>query len=77
MKSLNIKKTIKNKYMKNVKYKFLKYITFDTKSNPESDTNPSTVKQFELAKELEREMENLDLKNIKLSDKCYLYATLP
>ncbi|NOZ34506.1 MAG: peptidase T [Chlorobi bacterium] len=63
--------------MKNVKYKFLKYITFDTKSNPESDTNPSTVKQFELAKELEREMENLDLKNIKLSDKCYLYATLP
>ncbi len=63
--------------MKNVKYKFLKYITFDTKSDPESDTNPSTVKQFELAKELEREMENLDLKNIKLSDKCYLYATLP
>jgi len=63
--------------MKNVKYKFLKYIAFDTKSDPESDTNPSTVKQFELAKELERELENLGLKNIKLTDKCYLYATLP
>lgn len=63
--------------MKSVKYKFLKYIGFDTKSDPNSDTNPSTVKQFELAKELERELENLGLKNIKLSDKCYLYATLP
>ncbi len=63
--------------MKNVKYKFLKYIAFDTQSDPKSDTNPSTVKQFELAKELERELENLGLKNIKLSDKCYLYATLP
>ncbi len=63
--------------MKNVKYKFLKYIAFDTKSDPDSDTNPSTVKQFELAKELESEMENLGLKNIKLTDKCYLYATLP
>lgn len=63
--------------MKSVKYKFLKYIGFDTKSNPNSDTNPSTVKQFELAKELERELENLGLKNIKLTDKCYLYATLP
>ncbi len=63
--------------MKSVKYKFLKYLNFDTQSNPESDTNPSTVKQFELAKELERELENLGLKNIKLTDKCYLYATLP
>ena len=63
--------------MKNVKYKFLKYIAFDTRSNPDSDTNPSTVKQFELAKELECELENLGLKNIKLTDKCYLYATLP
>ena len=63
--------------MKSVKYKFLKYIGFDTKSDPDSDTNPSTVKQFELAKELENELENLGLQNIKLSDKCYLYATLP
>ncbi len=63
--------------MKSVKYKFLKYIGFDTKSDPESNTTPSTVKQFELAKELKREMENLGLKNIKLTDKCYLYATLP
>jgi len=63
--------------MKQVKYKFLKYIKFDTKSNPESNSNPSTVKQFELAKELQKELEDLELKNVKLTDKCYLYASLP
>ncbi len=63
--------------MKNVKYKFLKYISFETTSNPASKTHPSTVQQFELAKELEHDCENLGLKNIKLTDKCYLYATLP
>ncbi len=63
--------------MNEIKYKFLKYIGFDTRSNPDSNTNPSSVKQFELAKELEKELENLGLTNIKLTDKCYLYATLP
>ncbi len=63
--------------MKQIKNKFLKYIKFDTQSNPESNTIPSTVKQFELAKELQTELEQLELKNIKLTDKCYLYATLP
>jgi len=63
--------------MKQVKYKFLKYIKFDTKSNPESNSSPSTVKQFELAKELQIELEALELKNVKLTDKCYLYASLP
>ncbi len=63
--------------MKQVKYKFLKYIKFDTKSDPESNSNPSTVKQFELAKELQRELEAMELQNVKLTDKCYLYATLP
>ncbi|MCF6366295.1 MAG: peptidase T [Bacteroidales bacterium] len=63
--------------MKKVKYKFLKYIKFDTQSNPDSNTTPSTVKQFDLAKEIQNELEALELKNIKLTDKCYLYATLP
>ena len=63
--------------MKQVKYKFLKYVQFDTRSNPESNKTPSTVKQFELAKELQSELEKLELKHIKLTDKCYLYATLP
>jgi len=63
--------------MKKVKYKFLKYIKFDTQSYPDSNTTPSTVKQFDFAKELQTELEKIELKNIKLTDKCYLYATIP
>ena len=58
--------------MKQVKNKFLKYIKFDTQSNPESNTIPSTVKQFELAKVLQTELEQLELKNIKLKSFCFL-----
>ncbi len=63
--------------MKTVKNKFLKYVKFDTGSNEKSDTFPSTVKQFEFAKELQNELEVLEMHHIKLTDKCYLYATLP
>ena len=35
------------------------------------NTSPSTVKQFELAKVLQAELEELELKHIKLTDKCY------
>jgi tripeptide aminopeptidase len=63
--------------MKIVKNKFLKYVKFDTQSNEKSDTLPSSINQFELAKELKNELETLELMHIKLTDKCYLYATLP
>jgi len=63
--------------MKRVKNNFLKYVKFDTQSDDKSDTFPSSVKQFELAKELENELEMLELNNVKLTDKCYVYATLP
>jgi tripeptide aminopeptidase len=63
--------------MKRVKNKFLKYVKFDTQSNEKSETFPSSVKQFELAKELENELEMLELNNVKMTDKCYVYATLP
>ncbi len=63
--------------MKNITEKFLRYIKIDTQSNPDSKTSPSTNKQFDLAAKLKRELEDLDLSNINLSDKCYLTATLP
>lgn len=57
--------------------RFLKYVSFDTQSSEESETTPSTKKQFELAKFLKSELEELGLQNVELDDKCYLYATLP
>jgi len=57
--------------------RFLKYIKIDTQSDENSETTPSTEKQFNLAKVLKKELENLGLQDISLDDKCYLMATLP
>lgn len=56
--------------------KFLKYIKWDTTSNPESGTHPSTHSQLEFAKFLKTEMEKVGLTDVKLTDKGYLYGTL-
>ncbi len=57
--------------------RFLRYIKIDTQSDENSETTPSTEKQFNLAKVLKQELESLGLKDISLDDKCYLMATLP
>ena len=57
--------------------RFLKYIKIDTQSDENSETTPSTAKQFNLAKVLKKELEDLGLSDISLDDKCYLMATLP
>lgn len=41
--------------------RFLKYISIDTQSDPESETSPSTAKQFDLAKILAAELEEMGL----------------
>lgn len=57
--------------------RFLRYIKIDTKSDDSSESTPSTEKQFNLAKVLKKELEDLGLVDISLDDKCYLMATLP
>ena len=57
--------------------RFLKYVKFDTQSNPERVLTPSTHGQMLLAKELEKELIDLGLEDISLDDKAYLMATLP
>ncbi len=57
--------------------KFLKYVTYDTQSDPESSTAPSTEKQLILADELKKELENLGLVNVKRTPEGIVYATLP
>ena len=60
-----------------LKKRFLRYISIDTQSSEESETTPSTAKQFDLAKVVKSEMEALGLKDVSLDDKCYLMGTLP
>ena len=57
--------------------RFLRYIKTDTQSDENSETTPSTPRQFDLANMLRKEMEDLGLTGISLDDKCYLMGTLP
>ncbi|MDB8822080.1 peptidase T [Peptostreptococcus anaerobius] len=62
---------------KKVLSRFLNYISIDTQSDPYSETVPSTMKQFDLAKMLVKEMEDMGLEDVTLDDKCYIMAKLP
>jgi len=56
---------------------FLKYVKIDTMSMEDQNQVPSTSKQFDLAKVLVKDLEELGLKDIKLSDHCFVTAYLP
>ncbi len=57
--------------------KFLKYVSFDTRSEEESATVPSTSGQLVLAKELVEEMKSIGLKDVTMDENGYIMATLP
>lgn len=57
--------------------RFLEYVRIDTESNPGCDATPSTEKQWNLARYLQKELESLGLADVVLDDNCYLTARLP
>ena len=57
--------------------RFLKYISIDTQSDENSETTPSTKKQFDLANVVKDELVKLGLKDVTLDENCYLMGTLP
>lgn len=61
----------------NIVDRFIKYVKIDTQSDENNSQTPSTQKQFDLAREVEKEMKEMGLTDISLDDKCYLMATLP
>ncbi|MBA3073380.1 MAG: peptidase T, partial [Anaerolineae bacterium] len=63
--------------MASVKERFLSYVKVNTTSNLESETNPSTPEQFNLAHMLVEEMKALGLEDVSLDENCYIMATLP
>lgn len=63
--------------MSSVIERFIRYIKIDTESDHNSETNPSTEKQFDLARLLVQECEELGLTNISLTKKCHVLAELP
>ena len=57
--------------------RFLSYVKIDTESDPNSDTTPSTEKQWKLANKLAKELEAIGLSEVRIDDNAYVMATLP
>jgi tripeptide aminopeptidase len=56
--------------------RFLRYVQIDTQSDPDSDQTPSTAKQWELARLLVSELEEIGMTDVTLDEKGYIMATL-
>ena len=60
-----------------LKERFLKYVGFDTQSDPESETYPSTAKQLILLNYLAEEMKALGLTEVTVDKYGYAMGTIP
>ena len=57
--------------------RFIEYAKIDTQSSETTGTHPSTEKQFDLARLLVKQMEEMGIRDVRLSDKCYVYGRIP
>ena len=56
--------------------RFLNYVQVHTASAEDSTSVPTTARQFDLAKMLVDELQQMGVKNARVDDKCYVYASL-
>ncbi len=63
--------------MKTVAERFLRYVTFDTKSDEYSDTCPSTQGQRRFGKALVEEMLAMGIADAHMDENGYIYGTVP
>ncbi len=61
----------------NVVDRFLKYVSFDTRSDENSGTCPSTEKQKMLGKYLQEELKTIGLLDVYMDQNGYVYGYLP
>lgn len=58
--------------------RLLRYVKVHTTSDPSNDSVlPSAAREFDLAKMLVEELRELGASDIRLSEQCYVYASLP
>lgn len=63
--------------MQHVIDRFISYVTVDTESDPNSDTTPSTEKQWDLANQLVEELKSIGMQDVTIDENAYIMATLP
>lgn len=56
--------------------KFIKYVKVDTESDENSETTPSTAKQFDLANILVEELRTMGASDVSLDENGYIMATI-
>ncbi|WP_299365688.1 peptidase T [Winogradskyella sp.] len=63
--------------MQHIIDRFISYVTIDTESDPNSNTTPSTKKQWDLAHKLTKELISIGMKDVSIDNNAYVMATLP
>ena len=63
--------------MEKILDKFLRYVSFDTASDPMSQTQPSTAKQFALLELLLAELKKMGIADAHLDEYGYVMASIP
>ena len=61
----------------NVAERFMRYVQIDTQSDPESNTYPTTAKQKDLSKLLQRELFGMGITDAGTDEYGYVYAAIP
>lgn len=57
--------------------RFIKYVKIDSNSNPKSQNCPSSEVQWNIAKVIAKDLEEMGLKDVSIDENCYVMATLP
>ena len=63
--------------MQHIIDRFISYVTIDTESDPNSETCPSTEKQWDLANKLVEELKAMGMEDVTIDKHAYIMATLP
>ncbi|RYJ50664.1 peptidase T [Flavobacterium petrolei] len=63
--------------MQHIIDRFISYVVIDTESDANSETTPSTKKQWDLANKLVEELKTIGMQDVSIDDKSYIMATLP
>lgn len=57
--------------------RFLSYVKIDTQSDPQSNSTPSTEKQWDLAHKLVEELKEMGMQEVSIDENAYVMASLP
>ena len=63
--------------MKNIKERFLDYVTTYSEADPNSDTTPSSECQWDMARKLHQQLIDMGMSDVSIDENAYVMATLP